>query len=556
LISVVVPVYGCDQQRNFVIRGAVKLDIDLDKVELNQCSDSVDAFAGTHRCHKSTWCATYSRAAGLKRGNYQCRCTAGHYFPPQSTTVSQYFDGVEVETEYSLMTAGLSHQYDKFVCLLCARGCTTCDDNTPCDDVITTRAILLAVQIFTVVASVAVGVAIVRLRKTKVMKASFWFLLEIIIVGILLVLCTVVAEYFDPSDTQCLLVPWFREVGFTVVYGALMLKAYRVLAEFQSRKAQRILLRDKDLLKYLLTLVIIVIAYMVTWTVITLEHVTSDGDRHLVELRHIAATNMTLSYCTLGWWHYVIEIGECVFLCVGIYLCYCIRSAPTFYLETKFITVAIFNELFISAIFYVIRHCVWSFIEPTYLYLLSFLRCQLTITVTLLLVICTKVWYTHRPPSDRRRRQYSTSDPASVLGCESISCTTDSIRLGPDSCGLPAADVAEINLADMNPDDIRAELRRLYMQLQVYKTKSMRRDNPHISKRRGGRKPTHRRFSLQAFNYKHRLHQGCSEHSSHDLEPVSRTPEESTNSADVVPTVIEEPASVDSPRRTSLSTRR
>ena len=31
----------------------------------------------------------------------------------------------------------------------------------------------------------------------------------------------------------------------------------------------------------------------------------------------------------------------------------------------------------------------------------------------------------------------------------------------------------------------------------------MRQDNPHISKRRGGRKQTHRRFSLQAFHAKH-----------------------------------------------------
>lgn len=38
---------------------------------------------------------------------------------------------------------------------------------------------------------------------------------------------------------------------------------------------------------------------------------------------------------------------------------------------------------------------------------------------------------------------------------------------------------------------------RLYTQLEYLKNKTMRRDNPHISKRRGGRKQTHRRFSLQ-----------------------------------------------------------
>ena len=83
---------------------------------------------------------------------------------------------------------------------------------------------------------------------------------------------------------------------------------------------------------------------------------------------------------------------------------------------------------------------------------------------------------------------------------------------------------------------LQAELKRLYTQLQIYKTKTMRKDNPHISKRRGGRKQTHRRFSLQAFHYKHR-HGPGHHHSSgdHDHEhELSKTPEESTNSAEGV----------------------
>lgn len=83
---------------------------------------------------------------------------------------------------------------------------------------------------------------------------------------------------------------------------------------------------------------------------------------------------------------------------------------------------------------------------------------------------------------------------------------------------------------------LQAELKRLYTQLQVYKTRNMRKDNPHISKRRGGRKQTHRRFSLQPFHHKHRHHR--SDHSEHEHE-MSRTPEESTNSAEGLPMPIE-----------------
>jgi len=49
-------------------------------------------------------------------------------------------------------------------------------------------------------------------------------------------------------------------------------------------------------------------------------------------------------------------VGECLFLCIGVYLCYCVRSAPSFYFETKFIAFAIFNELLISTVYYVVRY--------------------------------------------------------------------------------------------------------------------------------------------------------------------------------------------------------
>lgn len=68
---------------------------------------------------------------------------------------------------------------------------------------------------------------------------------------------------------------------------------------------------------------------------------------------------------------------------------------------------------------------------------------------------------------------------------------------GPLTGNNSDADVGEVTLADMSPDDIRAELKRLYMQLEIFKNKNICKDNPHISKRRGGRKAAHRRFSLQ-----------------------------------------------------------
>jgi len=37
----------------------------------------------------------------------------------------------------------------------------------------------------------------------------------------------VIVEYFSANEWRCLLVRWLREVGFTVVYGSLVLRIYR-----------------------------------------------------------------------------------------------------------------------------------------------------------------------------------------------------------------------------------------------------------------------------------------------------------------------------------------
>ena len=94
----------------------------------------------------------------------------------------------------------------------------------------------------------------------------------------------------------------------------------------------------------------------------------------------------------------------------------------------------------------------------------------------------------------------------------------------------------------------QVELKRLYTQLQIYKTKTMRKDNPHISKRRGGRKNTHRRFSLQPFHHKHRHHHD------HDHEhEMSKTPEESTNSAEGVAISMAEESSIGETRTPTVT---
>lgn len=92
----------------------------------------------------------------------------------------------------------------------------------------------------------------------------------------------------------CVAEPWAREIGFTLVYGGVVLKIYRSLVEFRTRKAHRWVVREKDILRYLGTSVAVVLFYVLAWS-LTVEYGGSDGG-----VVCPAITN----------WHRVTEIGE------------------------------------------------------------------------------------------------------------------------------------------------------------------------------------------------------------------------------------------------------
>jgi hypothetical protein len=95
------------------------------------------------------------------------------------------------------------------------------------------------------------------------------------------------------------------------------------LAEFQSRKAHRVHVRDKDLLKYLLCIVLIVVGYMAAWTAINMDHIHEAATHNSMVEPGVpppspapaagAATGGQRHYyiCKSRWWDYVIEIGAC-----------------------------------------------------------------------------------------------------------------------------------------------------------------------------------------------------------------------------------------------------
>lgn len=168
-----------------------------------------------------------------------------------------------------------------------------------------------------------------------------WTVLETILLGIVLLYASVsssrdnpsvidtnpssalqVAVHFFPASTErCLLEPWLREIGFITCYGAIILKLYRHLVDFRTRKAHRWVLRDVDLLKYLGTMVFAVVCYMAAFTASSLD---------LLEKGQLLTLRMpTTNTCHPLKWELVTQISEMLILCFGLHLAIASRNANT-----------------------------------------------------------------------------------------------------------------------------------------------------------------------------------------------------------------------------------
>jgi G protein-coupled receptor 158 len=148
------------------------------------------------------------------------------------------------------------------------------------------------------------------------------------------------------------------------------------LVEFQSRKAHSVQLKDKDILRILFFIILCVLGYLIAWTLVDLDY-AEEGFSLL--------TNTSLKgfiqypICKIKWWDYFIEIGkfyftlisliyiefyflklyyflaEFLFICVGFYLLYCTRTAPSEFNERKFISLVIYFEGIVSTLLHIIK---------------------------------------------------------------------------------------------------------------------------------------------------------------------------------------------------------
>ncbi|XP_069112828.1 metabotropic glycine receptor-like [Argopecten irradians] len=480
MMTYTVPFFGY-KDGQFKFKGTSGIDIALQKVDIDQCPQPEGAtepnvFAGSARCKPSTTRCEPLPRLGFRRGSYKCVCLDGYYFP-NLVSPHRYFNGTEVEYEYAKKTRGEENIYDiSFECLPCAAGCDTCEDPSPC--ILTLnwmqRSVVLGVSGLIMCCIPLLIWFTVHYRDVKVLKACSPVLMRIILVGAFLLYCPLIVGYFEATVITCILKFWFREIGFSISYGALLLKTWRISVVFRVRSAQRVKISDADLIKRLLIIIFICAAYLTARTIA--------GTPRVIEGRNV--DDLKAFQCSADWWDHSAAIAELIFLLWGIRLCIVVRKAPSEFNESRFISWAIYNETLLSLFLNVSM----IFLQdpfptnPDLLLLVLFIHTQLTTTVTLAFLFGSKAYLVYKGCKGENSNHTTMISKSSKnhLNSNKPSSTLNT-SVCNSSCNYNYSDKGdETECESLLEKDIQEEFRRLYTQLEFLKQRNMKIGNRHL----------------------------------------------------------------------------
>uniref|UniRef100_A0A1I8FTI7 G_PROTEIN_RECEP_F3_4 domain-containing protein n=1 Tax=Macrostomum lignano TaxID=282301 RepID=A0A1I8FTI7_9PLAT len=411
LFSYAVP-FLSGQPRSLAVKGWIVLEFDINELEVNQClNDSTfGSFYANDVCNQATTECSHIPGMGFTDQNFMCKCRK--YFHHGNFT--------ESKQQYLLHLNGRPSNYSGMECGPCPAACPdSCATDGRClikYDLDKLRAVPLIVQTFFMTICLLTAGIVFRARKNRVIKAAVWILLELFLLGVAMLYATVFLMYLQPSYEICFMIPWFREIGFAVTYGTLVVKIYRILCSFQSRKAHRVHVRDRDLLKYLGGIVTVATGFMAAWTAATLDHgpaaLALTGQLLLEDSRIDSDSDLSFRVCAIGYWEAVCAAGELVFLAFGLFLLL-LRAVGAVRLRRGSL-----------------HH-----------------RRPGAGALRVLGLPCGQLWYVHSPPRstvNSRSLMYSQVDAnlGEAMNPMAIASNGD-------------VEVLETNISDMNPEDIR-----------------------------------------------------------------------------------------------------
>lgn len=150
--------------------------------------------------------------------------------------------------------------------------------------------------------------------------------------------------------------------GFCITYTALLMKTWRVSLTYRVKSAHKVKLTDKQLLQWMVPILLVMGIYLGTWTAAEPPTATEVIAERLKSVNLLNLSNqiediegLFFKQCSYNWWDHAMAIGEVLFLLWGIRVCYNVRNAESLYNEAKLISYAIYNIALVNGLMVAIQ---------------------------------------------------------------------------------------------------------------------------------------------------------------------------------------------------------
>ncbi|CAH1966741.1 unnamed protein product [Acanthoscelides obtectus] len=448
------------------LKGFLSLDVDVSHLEVNQCDigsseNEIAVFHGSHKCDNNTSMCVYRPASNVQswtRGRYQCLCRKGYY----SKNDDGVFNGSLIEVAWLEQKENISNAWDElFTCKRCAPGCDVCRDEAPClaEYKWPFRLTLLSISVFCVMCTVALNVYMFKHRKLKVFKVASPIFLSITLFGCATMYLEMAAIFPILDQYSCIATKWSRHLGFCITYTALLMKTWRVSLTYRVKSAHKVKLTDKQLLQWMVPILLIMLIYLGTWTFSDTPNAEEIVDNQGLKFKQ----------CVYNWWDHSLAIGEVLFLAWGIRVCYNVRNAESHYNEARLISYAIYNIAIVNIMMIAFHLFIFPRAGPDIKYLLGFIRTQFSTTTTIALVFGPKIIRVLRGQGDQwdsRARSRGVTASFSLNGIGLVPEDT------PDLC--------------QENEELKEEIQKLAAQIEFMKIVHMEINNRHVKPKAGG----------------------------------------------------------------------
>ncbi|XP_063601661.1 probable G-protein coupled receptor CG31760 [Penaeus indicus] len=448
MMTYTVPFFGF-ANGTYYFKGTSGIDIDLRRVDIDQCplppgSKDLNIFESSDKCkNRTTKCVTI-KGLGFRRGSYQCQCKDGFYFPDTAASV-KYFNGSLIEEEYEKKMLGLASRYDlpgQFECLPCAEGCERCEDDSPCVVSLNwmMRTGILTLAIIIICSLPVIVVFTWKYGNIKVVRAASPALLRIIILGAFFIYSTTLVLYPIPTVISCSLRVWLREIGFSLSYGALMLKTWRISVIFRVRSAKAVKITDLDLMKRLGIIVGVFAVFLGIRTVVAPPQV----------IVSMTADDLKAFLCSTDWWDHsftAIPHNETHEFLVNVRMPF-EEEVPIGASSRDPVGVPLFLQ---------------SPANPDLLFIIFFCHTQLTITILIALIFGSKAYLVLKGQGKDEGSSMTKPNVAKFLQRPNAG-NSQNLLTTTSSSGNVEGDMLE-------------EFRKVYMQLEALKERNLRAGN-------------------------------------------------------------------------------